>query len=114
MINGLHDTIGTERGKSMENVSATTAPRNRLLWRKKGFLAGWSEMSEGVGNRAHYSGLIKMMRECIRDDGDSPENYEFRIDTAPPVEWVIGEIIDGASTDTKGESNETVQTKNEK
>ena len=88
----------------MELAEEMTSARHRLLYRKKGFLGGWILCAEGVGDEEYYRKEIETCCFCIRDDGENPEEYEFRIDYAPPVAWEEGkEIVTGYYPKTEKE-----------
>ena len=91
----MHDEWGREDGEAMRMPDEQTAVRHRLLVRQKGFLAGWRLLSEDVGDFEHHKDTMRMVVTLIREEGDDPARYEFRIDEAGPTPWNAGEIIAG-------------------
>lgn len=84
----------TEAVEMLEDVADRTPVRIRTLYRKRGdYLAGWILLSEDVGNIQHHLETVKMILEMIREEGENPEDYEFRIDYAPSVKWDRGEAF---------------------
>lgn len=90
---GMHNERGREAGNSLKTLETATPARRRLVWRKKGYLAGWQVCAESVASEDFLKGTIATCCHCIVDDGDDPADYEFRIDCAPPVELEEGKDI---------------------
>ena len=100
---GFTAECAEEDGERMAMVDEFLPEYRRLVFRKKGFLGGWRELSMCVGDLFHHLGTVKLICTMLREDGDDPADYEFRIDRTPPVKWEPGEILDGATVaDAKG------------
>ena len=48
-----------------------------------------------VGDFEHHKDTMRMVVTLIREEGDDPARYEFRIDEAGPTPWNADEIIAG-------------------
>ena len=64
-------------------------------WREAAVGVGkWQEIAMGVGSRDFYIETIKETAKLIRDDGEDPADYEFRVDDTAPTPWIPGPILD--------------------
>lgn len=91
----MHDEWGKEDGEAMLLPDALTPVRHRLLIRQKGYLGGWRLLSEDVGDFSHHHETMRMVVAMIREEGDDPGRYEFRIDESGRAPWNEGKIISG-------------------
>ncbi len=102
----MHDEWAKEDGEAMLLPEELTAVRHRLLIRQKGYLGGWRLLSEDVGDFKHHHGTMQMVIAMIREEGDDPARYEFRIDKSDPAPWHEGEIISGEEAERKKKEQE--------